>query len=124
MSRISVAFRRIWWALGTLPDGTVLYVPGGGDRMVSTLDGWSHATDVSLRPSRRRTVDTVCGLRRAKPLIVHTDNDQALVPIWPPPARFADLTRCDDCVAFTGKKRPDRMYQGLSIVDPDEAVSA
>lgn len=122
-SRIATAFRHLWWAVGTLSDGTVLYVPAGGQHMVAVLDGVAHATTVSLRPTRRRTVDTACGIEhKAKPLIVHTELDQALVPIWPPPARLPGAARCEDCVAATGKKRPDAMYVGLSFTTEEPAA--
>lgn len=121
--RVSVAFRCLWWALGEFGDGTILFVPAGGGRMVAVHENVLHASDVNLnlRPTRRRTVDTVCGAgaRKAKPLIVHTDAAQALVPIWPPPAQLHGMVRCEDCVAATGKKRPHKMYVGLSFTTDD-----
>lgn len=116
----------LFWALGELTDGRVVYVPVSG-LMVAEHDRILHATKVQLRPSRRRTVDTLCGIpQKARLLLADlVDRDGVVVPVWAPPFRFAGMDRCVDCELRTGGRvRPHRMYLGLTVSDDAEAVPA
>lgn len=113
-------------------DGVEVYVPAVGClHLVAVDDGHVlHAAPIRLTPTRRKTVDTVCGLEQsARPMLVVEDDDaRALVPAWPPPKEILGHRRCGDCVAFTGEKRPHPMWLSLSIDQTeqldDTAVSA
>lgn len=76
------------------------------------------------RERGRKTVDTVCGLKRAHPYAATatfhgSDETDFMVLPWPPPVRGDEGERCRDCWEATGRKRPDPVFKRLRGVSSD-----
>lgn len=84
-----------------------LWIRVGGPS-VSVAGGIAHATDFPAYPprSKRRTVETVCGKKRARLLGIdvvnkHGEKQGGVAMYWPPfvaDLKEQALTRCGDCM--------------------------
>jgi len=92
------------------------WVCGSVGRVVHAVDA-THAADWAYRRSRRRTWDTVCGVRAYPCLPRVVDQDARSTVAWPP--RLSGLAevgwgRCVECHRLTGRKRPRTELQSSS----------
>lgn len=93
------------------------------DHVCAVQAGQIHAAAwVDSRTARergRRTVDVVCGLKRARHLVVAACNAETSEDLgwcglsWPPPARHEGYRRCQPCWDQTGRKRPHPGFNEL-----------
>lgn len=100
---------------------SAMWVPVTADHLSAVQAGEIHASaadGVQLMRMKRRTVDTVCGLRRAKPYaataVTELGETHGLMMLaWPPPQRHADFVRCRSCWESTGRRRPNPAFREL-----------
>lgn len=110
---LTVMDRMIFYPVSRRADGRVVYVPISEDLMTFTDRGVAHAVKPTLKRTRRRTLDAVCG-RRAYPVLLLVDETHALVPVWPPYKHIEGMDRCEACWQETGRRRPHRMWKGVA----------
>lgn len=100
---------------------SAIWVPVTADHIVAVQAGELHASaadGVELMKMQRRTVDTVCGLRRARPYAAEAVTELGephglMMLAWPPPQRHEDYVRCRRCWGSTGRPRPNPQFRGL-----------
>lgn len=91
------------------------------DWLCAVQAGQVHAAPTGdvLAARRRRTVDTVCSLQRARLCTAAvrckvTGDDLGLMVLpWPPPRRHDGHDRCTCCWTQTGRQRPAAAFREL-----------